>query len=126
MVPRRRRSIRPSTSCIGSCALSRAPFDPQPRADARRYRCPASEDRRPLVRDHVSALPAHPREDLGSALAAQAEKLCAKWKGAAGQLSFEEMLADICQFMALFSPEDAMAYFTFWAHFLGMRQAPAA
>ena len=69
---------------------------------------------------------AHPRDDLGSALAPAAEKLCVKWKGAAGQLSFENILADICQFVALFSPEEAMKYFAFWSGVLGVRQAPAA
>lgn len=66
------------------------------------------------------------REDFGSPLSADADKLCAKWKGASGQLTFEAMLADICQFLALKSSDDAMRYFAFWSNILGLRQAPAA
>ena len=66
------------------------------------------------------------REDLGSRYSADAEKLCAKWKAAAGQLSFEAILADICQFLALFSTNDATRYFAFWSNMLGLRQTPAA
>jgi hypothetical protein len=66
------------------------------------------------------------QEDLGSAFAADAEKLCVKWKAAAGQLSFEALLADICQFLMLFSVQDAMRYFAYWGNILGLRQAPAA
>ena len=68
----------------------------------------------------------HPREDFGSPLAGAAEKICVKWKAAVGQLSFEAILVDICEFMALASPEHAMAYFNCWGNFLSMRQAPAA
>ena len=45
---------------------------------------------------------------------------------AAGQLSFESMLADICQFMALASKENALKYFAYWSAMIGLRQAPAA
>ena len=66
------------------------------------------------------------REGFGSPLSADADKLCAKLKGASGQLTFEAMLADICQFLALKSSDDAMRYFAFWGNMLGLRQAPAA
>jgi hypothetical protein len=36
------------------------------------------------------------------------------------------MLVDICQFLALASPENAMKYFAFWSTIIGLRQAPAA
>ena len=70
----------------------------------------------------------HKRADLGSPLATEADKLCAKLLGASGQLTFEAMLADICQFMALKSPDDAMKYFAFWGNMLRQQQqqAPAA
>jgi hypothetical protein len=66
------------------------------------------------------------QEDLGSAFAADAEKLCVKWKAAAGQLSFEALLADFCQFLALFSVGASMKYFAYWGNMLSLRQAPAA
>ena len=66
------------------------------------------------------------REDLGSPLSIEAEKLCVKWKGAAGQLSFEAILADICEFLVLASPKHAMTYFTYWSSVLDLRKAPAA
>jgi hypothetical protein len=66
------------------------------------------------------------RDAYGSSFSSDAEKLCAKWKGAAGQLSFEAMLVDICQFLALASSENAMKYFAFWSTIIGLRRAPAA
>ena len=39
---------------------------------------------------------------------------------------FGDMLADICQFLALSSQENALKYFAFWSTILGLRQAPAA
>lgn len=68
----------------------------------------------------------HWRDDYGSPLAGEAEKLCVKWKAAAGQLSFQAILVDICQFLALASPERAMTYFEYWSNVLGLRHAPAA
>jgi hypothetical protein len=67
-----------------------------------------------------------PRDAYGSPLAGEAEKLCARWKEAAGRLSFADMLADICQFLALTSQDNALKYFAFWSTILGLRQAPAA
>ena len=67
-----------------------------------------------------------PREDFGSPLAGEAEKLCGRWREAAGRLSFGDMLADVCHFLALSSQENALKYFAFWSTTLGLRQAPAA
>lgn len=73
---------------------------------------------------------AHNREDFGSPLSTEADKLCAKLLGATGQLTFEAMLADICQFMALKSPDHAKKYFGFWGNMLDqqqqLREMPAA
>jgi hypothetical protein len=69
---------------------------------------------------------AQPREAGGSPLAGEAETMCVRWKEAAGRLSFGDMLADICQFLALSSQENALKYFAFWSTVLGLRQAPAA
>jgi len=66
------------------------------------------------------------REGYGSPFADKADTLCAKWKTAAGQLTFEAILADICQFLALTSPAHATRYFDYWRGFIGMRHAPAA
>ena len=67
-----------------------------------------------------------PRDDFGSPLAGEAEKLCGRWREAAGRLSFGDMLADVCHFLALSSQENALKYFAFWSTILGLRQAPAA
>ncbi len=67
---------------------------------------------------------AHPRDDGGSPLAGEAEKLCVKWKAASGQLAFEPILADICEFMALTSPPHAMAYLKYWADLLSAKRIP--
>jgi hypothetical protein len=67
-----------------------------------------------------------PREGYGSPLSDQADSLCEKWKAAAGQLSFKMILGDICQFLALTSPEHATRYFNYWSNVIGLRQAPAA
>ena len=54
---------------------------------------------------------AQPREGGGSSLAGEADTMCARWKEAVGRLSFGEMLADVCQFLALSSQENALKYF---------------
>jgi hypothetical protein len=66
------------------------------------------------------------REAYGSPLAGEADKLCARWREAAGRLSFGDMLADICQFLALSSQESALKYYAYWSAMLGLRQAGAA
>jgi hypothetical protein len=68
----------------------------------------------------------HPRETYGSPLAGEAAKTCARWTAAAGRLSFADMLADICQFLALSSQETALKYFASWSAMLGLRQAGVA
>ena len=52
--------------------------------------------------------------------------MCAHLRDTAGRLSFADMLADICQFLALSSQENALKYFAFWSALLGLRQAGAA
>jgi hypothetical protein len=69
---------------------------------------------------------AQPREAHGSPLAGEAEKLCSRWKESAGRLSFADILADICQFLALSSQESALKYFAYWSAMLGLRQAGVA
>jgi len=67
-----------------------------------------------------------PREAFGSPLTDEADKTCAHLRDAAGRLSFADMLADICQFIALSSQDNALKYFAFWSAMLGLRQAGAA
>ena len=63
---------------------------------------------------------AQPREAHGSRLAGEAETMCARWKDATSRRSFADLLADICQFMALSSQESALKYFAFWSAMLGL------
>jgi len=64
----------------------------------------------------------HPRLTFDSALADDAEKLCAKLRAATGQLTFQNILSDVCGFMALFSQSKAQSYFNFWDAVLNKRQ----
>jgi hypothetical protein len=64
----------------------------------------------------------HPRLTFDSALADDAEKLCAKLRTATGQLTFQNILSDVCGFMALFSQSKAQSYFNFWDAVLNKRQ----
>jgi hypothetical protein len=66
------------------------------------------------------------REAFGSPFSGEAEQMCAHLQDAAGRLSFADMLADICQFIALSSQESALKYFAYWSVMLGLRQAGAA
>jgi hypothetical protein len=66
------------------------------------------------------------REGYGSPYAGHADTLCSKWKAAAGQLTFEAILGDICQFLALTSRAHATRYFDYWSGLIGQRHAPAA
>ena len=54
------------------------------------------------------------RNTYGSRFAEDAEKLAAKWLALTGPLSFDAMLADIRDFIALFSENGAQTYFDFW------------
>ncbi|MDP2296529.1 MAG: glycosyltransferase family 2 protein [Pseudolabrys sp.] len=65
----------------------------------------------------------NPRTNFGSPLAAEADAFCEKWKVSAGRLSFQDMLGDICAFIALFSKDGAEKYFAFWNPVLN-RQKP--
>lgn len=64
----------------------------------------------------------HARLTFGSLYADEAEKVCAKLRTATGQLSFQNMLADICGFMALTSKSQAQNYFDFWDAVLNRRK----
>ena len=68
----------------------------------------------------------NPRLVSGSQFAAEADALCEKLRAAQGHLSFAGMLADICHFIALFSPEKAQAYLGFWGGMLKPRRQAAA
>jgi hypothetical protein len=54
------------------------------------------------------------RDAFKSPYAAQAETLREKWKTSAGKLSFQDMLDDLCGFLALSSQEQARKYAEFW------------
>lgn len=54
------------------------------------------------------------RDGFGSPHAERAEALRAKWKVSAGQLSFQDMLTELCGFLALSSKDNARKYFDFW------------
>lgn len=55
-----------------------------------------------------------PRLADGSRFSAEADRLCAKLQAPAAQLSFQNMLAEICGLIALFSPDKARRYHEFW------------
>ena len=61
------------------------------------------------------------RNTYGSRFAEDAEKLAAKWLALNGPLSFDAMLTDIRDFIALFSDSSAKAYFDFWSAVLNKR-----
>lgn len=68
-----------------------------------------------------------PRTAGDSRFAGEADKLCAKLQAPAAQLSFETMLVEICELIALFSPDKAQRYFAFWhAAINGRRAHPQA
>jgi hypothetical protein len=56
----------------------------------------------------------NPRATFGSRFSADADRFCEKWKASAGRLSFQEMLADVCGFISLFSKDNSQKYFEFW------------
>ena len=64
----------------------------------------------------------NPRLAFDSPFAGEAEKLCAKLQGSAGQLTFDNMLADISGFFALFSKQQGQRYFDFWNAVLNKRE----
>ena len=64
-----------------------------------------------------------PRLPFESPLLAEADKICAKLLTSSGQLSFQDMLAEIKKFMALSSPAHAQKYFDFWDAIINRRQS---
>jgi hypothetical protein len=68
----------------------------------------------------------HTRLNFQSSLAAEADALCRKLKSAVVQMSFLDMLKDICNFMELSSPENAQKYLDYWAKVLTTRLVSAA
>jgi hypothetical protein len=62
------------------------------------------------------------RVTYDSSFPEEADKLCAKLSGAAGQLSFEKVLADISGFFGLFSKARGQSYFDFWDSVLNRRR----
>jgi hypothetical protein len=62
------------------------------------------------------------RVTYDSSFTEEADKLCAKLSGAAGQLSFEKVLADISGFFGLFSKARGQSYFDFWDSVLNRRR----
>lgn len=61
------------------------------------------------------------RNAYGSRFTGDAEKLVAKWQASNGPLSFDSMLSDIRDFIALFSESKARHYFEFWNAVLNKR-----
>ena len=62
------------------------------------------------------------RLSFNSDLADDAERFCAKLKGATGQLTFENILSETCGFLALSSCDRARTYFDFWSEIINRRQ----
>jgi hypothetical protein len=54
------------------------------------------------------------RQAFGSSLTDEAESLCVRLQGSIGQLTFQSMLTEICNFMARSSDNHAQSYFDFW------------
>ena len=61
------------------------------------------------------------RHAFGSPLADDADRLVAKWRASNGRLTFDNMLTDITDFVALFSESGARRYFDFWRAVLDKR-----
>ncbi len=61
------------------------------------------------------------RNAFGSHLTGDADRLVAKWRASNGRLTFDNMLADISSFIALFSENKARRYFEFWRAVLEKR-----
>jgi hypothetical protein len=49
-----------------------------------------------------------------SRFAGEASVLCAKLQGSTGQLSFQDLLREVCDFIALFSKPKSQSYYDFW------------
>lgn len=66
------------------------------------------------------------REAFGSRYSGEANCLYDKLKTSAGQLSFQDILGDLCGFMALSSKENAQKYFNFWGSILSKANSAVA
>jgi hypothetical protein len=66
------------------------------------------------------------RDAFGSRYGGEADRLCNKLKASAGQLSFHDMLGDLCGFMALSSKENAQQYFNYWGSILSKTNSAVA
>ena len=60
----------------------------------------------------------------GSQIAGAADRLCAKLQAPAGQMSFQDMLAEVCSLITLFSPDKARRYYEFWHATINRRAPP--
>ncbi len=58
-----------------------------------------------------------------STFAGDAEKVCAKLQTSMGQLSFQDMLTEICGLFALFAQDKALSYHDFWDAQINSRAA---
>jgi hypothetical protein len=67
---------------------------------------------------------AQPRLTFDSQYTDAAERLCVRFRTSAGQISFQHMLTDMCELIALFSPDIAQRYHDFWDAVIN-RRAPA-
>jgi hypothetical protein len=56
----------------------------------------------------------NPRLTFDSRFTGEADKLCANFRQPTGQMSFQNMLAEVSNFMALSSKDHAQRYFDFW------------
>jgi len=66
----------------------------------------------------------HARLTFGSALAGEAEKVRAKLLLTSGRVLFQDQLADVCDFIALFSADKARCYRDFWDAMINKRDLP--
>lgn len=64
----------------------------------------------------------HARYTFDSPFAGEAEKLCVKLQASTGQLSFQDILSEISEFLALLSKTRGQTYFNFWAAMLSKRK----
>lgn len=88
----------------------------------------APAQRQPLADLWFSAMFARFNRDnrtaFGSPLTEDAERWCQKLRGATGQLTFQNILADISGFIALSSESDGQEYFDFWDAVINKRPLP--
>jgi hypothetical protein len=65
----------------------------------------------------------HARLTFGSRFTGEADKLCEKLLTSTGQMSFQNMLTEICSLIALFSRDNAQRYYDFWDATINRRKA---